>query len=134
MRVSKSLRLTIASGLLLIIGGCGGGSGSESEKPSGNNGKSSVASISSSSQATQQTLFSWSHPNSRANGEYLELDDIGGYEIRYQLPEGGDYIYLNLSALTIQLPLTGLPPEANFEIAVYDTQGLYSDFVPINPH
>ena len=135
MRLTNNFRLVFISTLFLLLVACGGGSSSGSEKPAGNNVKSSITASSSSSQpAAQQVLLSWSHPNSRVNGDYLELDEIGGYEIRYQISDQGDYVYLDLDSLATQLPLNGLPENANFEIAIYDTQGLYSDFVPLGPH
>lgn len=86
-----------------------------------------------SSKASLASKLAWAHPNSRENGEYLELSEIGGYELRYQGPKG-DYVHLSLETFVTQLVTNELPKTAEFEIAVYDTDGRYSRFVPIQPH
>lgn len=88
--------------------------------------------------AFAQTL-NWATPTERENGDALAKEEIAGYEIRVVYPdssEGFDVIAIiedneatgyDLAELDL---LTG---SYQFEIAVYDTNGLYSRFVSISP-
>lgn len=76
----------------------------------------------------------WSHPTQRENGQFLSLNEIGGYEIRYRPNSLGNFTYINLpGSQSTQYGIGSLPSNYDFQIAVYDTQGLYSDFVSIVP-
>jgi hypothetical protein len=70
----------------------------------------SASSSTSSSVVDGSVSLYWDVPNQRENGEYLDITEIGGYEVRYKLK--GDY---------------------EFQIATFDTNGLYSGFVGIDP-
>ncbi len=81
------------------------------------------------------TRLSWSHPTQRENGQYLELHEIGGYEIRYRENSLDNFTSIQLpGSNTTQYSLGSIPSNYDFQIAVYDTQGLYSDYVLIVPH
>lgn len=76
----------------------------------------------------------WSHPTQRENGQFLSLNEIGGYEIRYRANSLGNFTYINLpGSQSTQYGIGSLPSNYDFQIAVYDTQGLYSEFVNITP-
>jgi uncharacterized protein CbrC (UPF0167 family) len=80
-----------------------------------------------------QVTLRWSLPNARENGEYLELDEIGGFEVRYKKTSDSVYtskLIQDNRTTSINLNLTGA---YQFEIAAYDTNGLYSVFIPIQP-
>lgn len=103
--------------------------------------QSSQALSSSSSSAHDSLLspllpktYSWSHPTARSNGDYLELDYIGGYELRFKMPLTNDYVYLVIEGNRITSLATDLIPlNTAVEIAVYDINGLYSNFVSLRP-
>src|SRR5690606_21301098 len=81
-------------------------------------------------------VIEWEHPTERANGEYLEVDDIAGYELRYSR-DNEDYktIIIPGSRTTLyKIPaiIAGIKG-IKVEIAVFDTDGLYSEFVNISP-
>ena len=84
--------------------------------------------------ADGSAVLRWSVPTERENGEPLAVDDIGGYEIRYRAGDAEEFssvIVPDGSATSFTLnDLTG----ANYaiEVAAFDTDGLFSDFVPIN--
>lgn len=81
-----------------------------------------------------QPMLAWEAPNTRMNGDYLELNEIGGYEIRYQLPTSDEFNYITINdGSTSEYPLIDIPTSAHFEIAVFDTDGLYSSYAPIYP-
>lgn len=72
-------------------------------------------------------LLTWDLPTQRENGDLLDITEIAGYELRQSCGES-----------TVEIiPITGAVSEykgeasgfCNFEIAVIDTDGLYSDWV-----
>lgn len=84
--------------------------------------------------ATKGGLLSWSHPTQRENGEYLELDEIGGYELRYRENSLQPFNSIVLKgSRTTSFNLDNLRANNDYQIAVFDSQGLYSEFVPITP-
>lgn len=101
--------------------------------------KSSVGSLSgasrSSSSSIQTTItISWIHPDKRENGQFLELDEIGGYELRFKEITSATYTHLKLYGNATNSYTTNLfPTNGDIQIAVFDTNGLYSDFIPIHP-
>lgn len=84
-----------------------------------------------SSSSISATKITWSHPTARENGVYLELDEIGGYEIRYRNTADGDYTYVTLTGNETTEYIPPIIEGAEFEIAVFDTQGIYSQFVKV---
>lgn len=80
---------------------------------------------------TSLTLY-WSAPIERVSGASMTINDIGGYEIRYK--KGSDDTYTNIviaDAGTDQYSINSLnnADDYTFEVAVFDTDGIYSDFV-----
>ncbi len=77
----------------------------------------------------------WERPTERENGQPLAVEELGGYEIRYQ--SGGEtFTVLIPDGTAIGYNLEGLNPAVDpgantFQVAVYDTNGLYSEFVDI---
>jgi hypothetical protein len=94
---------------------------------------SSSSSVASSSIQPRQATIRWSHPTQRENGDYLELDEIGGYEIRVRPSGTAVYTYYPIVGnQTTSYPLNNYLSTMTVEIAVYDTQGLYSQFVTVS--
>lgn len=76
----------------------------------------------------------WRAPDHRENGNYLELDEIGGYEIRYRKEGESDFVSVVVeNRYATEYELTGLNGAYEFSIAVYDSNGLYSRFVSLTP-
>jgi hypothetical protein len=103
-----------------------------------NSSKSSISSAtfssSRSSAIAQSTKLRWSHPSTRVNGKYLELDEIAGYSIRYRKRDSSQYDYLLLSGnQTTTLTTDTIPLDGIIEIATMDSDGLYSQYVNITP-
>lgn len=73
----------------------------------------------------------WSAPMERVNSESLPNTEIAGYEIRYR--KDGETQYTSIvidDAATTQYHIDNLEPgDHRFEVAVFDTSGLYSEFV-----
>jgi len=104
---------------------------------------SSVSSLSSSSQSSSSeavvgidgpVLMKWSVPSKRENGAQLEVEEIGGYELRYKPSNGSEYTTVVITGGYVDsYYFNHLEGDLEFEIAAYDTNGLYSRFVPIQP-
>lgn len=84
--------------------------------------------------ADSSAVLRWAVPTERENGEPLAVEDIGGYEIRYRsgdADESNSVIVPDGSATSFTL--NELTDAAyTIEVAAYDTDGLFSEFVQIN--
>lgn len=101
------------------------------------NSTSSARSSSSSSAApvSGDVVIEWYIPTERENGDYLELYEIGGYEIRYKLTSTEDYQSVVIDDGTVDhYDLGELSGDYEFQIATFDVNGLYSEFVSISPN
>lgn len=152
-----TLLVTFFAPLLTVA--CGGGSGSpDPAKTTPNTSSvnmsaySSVAAVSSriasssfassnqsSSSSSKSSLFidgpaliNWSPPTYRENGDYLDIAELGGYVLRYKLKNSSEYKIVRINdGYTDSYYFDYLKGDYQFEIAAFDTLGLYSDFVAI---
>lgn len=115
-------------------------SSSSSSKPVASSSSSAPASSSSSSAASSDgevngpVVIYWSVPTHRENGDYLDISEIGGYELRYKLKSSTEYTIVDIdSGFTDTYYFDYLQGDFEFELATYDTDGLYSEFVRVNP-
>ena len=100
---------------------------SNSSRSSSPSSKSAASSI-----GQQVVTISWNHPHQRENGTFLELEEIGGYEIRYREPTGNHYTYITLDGNhTTEYTFPNETQDWEFEIAVFDKSGIYSRFVKV---
>lgn len=80
--------------------------------------------------STVTATLSWNIPDSRENGEALELYEIGGYEILFK--KAGDSLYYSETITDAQVSnhvISDLEPgDYEFKITAYDTEGLYSTY------
>jgi len=100
---------------------------------SSRNSSSSAISVTSSSSAT--LAVEWRIPDKRENGDYLELYEIGGYELRH-MPFGSS-TYSNTiitSATTNRFIIPASTLKDTYEVAAFDVNGLYSRFIKLTPH
>jgi hypothetical protein len=121
-------------------------SSSSSSKPSSSSVVSSSKSSSSSSSSVASSTSSapivsglvsltWNVPNKRENGDYLDITDVGGYELRYRLLTTTNYTYVTISDPWTTRHNLDLPQGAyEFQIAAFDKNGLYSQFVKLDAH
>lgn len=95
----------------------------------------SPASASASSQASDNLArLAWVTPSQRENGDYLELNEIGGYELRYKPINSSVYIREIISDRhATNYETANALPDGLFQIAVFDTNGLYSRFITLSP-
>ena len=76
----------------------------------------------------------WEVPTQRENGDYLDITEIGGYELRYKLTGASSYTYLTIDDPWQQEYIFDwLSGSYEFQIAVFDKNGLYSQFIKLNP-
>lgn len=102
---------------------------------------SSAISLSSTSSSSLSSvslagpaLLVWSVPSARENGEALVAEEIGGYELRYKTENEADFTSVIIEGGYVNsYYFNYLEGKVIFEIAAYDTNGLYSRFVPIQP-
>jgi len=83
-------------------------------------------------EASGNVMLYWSPPQKRVNDEPMDASEIGGYEVRYRANVDDPYtVVLITDANLDQLALSDIPAVAKvtFEVAVFDTDGIYSDFV-----
>lgn len=75
-------------------------------------------------------IIYWSAPLERVNGELMLQSEIGGYEIRYRINDDG-YIteIVDPSLEQYYILDVNLSDIYTIEVAVFDTDGIYSDFV-----
>lgn len=84
--------------------------------------------------STSGVKLTWQHPQQRENGRYLELNEIRGYELRYRPDSLSAYKVLAIPGnTTTAYTSASWSPHWDFEIAVYDNKGLYSEFVALRP-
>ncbi len=113
--------------------GVGVSSSSISSRSSASSAKSN--SSSSAAPVSRDVVIEWYIPTERENGDYLELYEIGGYEIRYKLTSAQDYQSVVIDDGNIDhYDLGELSGNYEFQIATFDVNGLYSEYVPINPN
>ena len=91
----------------------------------------SVSSTSSSKASQKSAKITWTHPDARENGQFLELYEIGGYEIRYRKLTDSRYTYIVINSNKITEYTHADATDTEFEIAVFDTNGVYSRFVKV---
>lgn len=89
------------------------------------------SSSSSSSTGQQSVTLTWTHPTQRENGQYLELDEISGYEIRYRKRSDSRFTYILINSNKVTEYKQSNANDLEFEIAVFDNRGVYSRFAKV---
>lgn len=93
---------------------------------------SSSSALSSAAAKPKTVKITWGSPKQRENGQFLELEEIGGYEIRYRRPSDSQYTHITVkNNETVEYTVDDAA-DVEFEIAVFDTSGIYSQFVKVS--
>lgn len=110
-------------------------SSSIASSASSSKSSSSAASSSSSSLANSNTAYlKWAPPVQRENGDALDITELGGYELRYRLLSDNTYTYVTINnAFTTEYFYNASPLNMVFQIAAFDKNNLYSNFVDLIP-
>jgi len=132
---SSSSSKPISSSSASSAPGVGISSASNSSNSSSSSTSNSFSTSSASSSAVDGSVqLFWSVPTQRENGDYLDITEIGGYELRYKLKGEAEYKTIHIAdAFTDAYYFNYLKGEYEFQIATFDKAGLYSNFVDINP-
>ncbi len=110
--------------------------GTQKEIDTANNNLKYVKNILDTSPSQNYTKFLWNLPTKRENCDRLIPIELWGYEIRYKKPSDVQFTYININEYAGLQSVFLLPIEINtntdiVEIAAYDTNMLYSKYVPI---
>jgi len=121
-------------------------SSSSKAASSSSSSKAAVSSSSSSAASAASTIglqtwvvagpvsFNWIAPNLRENGSTLDITEVGGYELRYRKTTENSYTYITVNdAWTNYYNFAWLEGTYIFQIAAFDKNGLYSNFVDLTP-
>ena len=118
----------------------GGGEPEPTPEPEPDSSSSSSSASSTPTEGDDGTDISgavrleWDVPDERENGEYLELYELGGYELRYRVAGSDDHQTVILEEGDAWFyEIDGLEGSYEFTIAAFDSNGLYSEFVPLSP-
>jgi hypothetical protein len=135
----KTIQLLISASLLALVG-CGSGSSDSVGTPGTQVPDTQTPNTGSpGAELPEANTLSWYRPDHRENGEYLEIDELGGYELRYREGSEGSY-----SSVIIEDPwqdefhLSSIVDVSTayryeYQIAAFDSSGLYSQFVSLEP-
>jgi len=108
-----------------------------SSSTSSSKSSSSVASSTSSSGVVSTAVagpvgMNWTPPNARLDGTVLDMSEIGGYEIRYKLVSAANFTYISINdPYTTQYNFSWLEGNYVFQVAAFDKNGVYSNFVDV---
>jgi hypothetical protein len=109
-------------------------SSSSSSKAASTSSSSSVAAGLKTSTVAGPVSFSWTAPSLRENGSTLDITEVGGYELRYRKVADNTYTYVTINdAWTNTYNFAWLEGTYLFQIAAFDKNGLYSNFIDIAP-
>jgi len=114
-------------------------SSSSSSKSAVSSASSSTASsVATSSGPKSATVagtvsFEWNPPTHRANGDILNLAEVGGYELRYRKTTDTQYTSVSIDPTLKNYTFPWLNGTYVFQIAAYDVNGLYSNFIDLTP-
>jgi hypothetical protein len=76
----------------------------------------------------------WIAPSKRENGNYLDITEIGGYELRYRNKSETVFTRVLINDAYIDAYyFDNLQGEYEFQIAAFDVNGHYSSFVTVTP-
>jgi hypothetical protein len=74
-------------------------------------------------------------PVVRENGDYLDITELGGYELRYRLATATTFTYVTINDPWMNYyNFPWLEGNYVLQIAAFDKNGVYSNFVDIAPH
>ncbi|GGY84768.1 hypothetical protein GCM10011613_32250 [Cellvibrio zantedeschiae] len=151
---SSSVAAVSSSGAKSSVASSASSASSKSSAPVTSSSKSSVSSISTSSVSSKASSssssvsglgvksvtvegpvnFNWVAPNLRENGNNLDITEVGGYELRYRKLTDVAYTYVTINdAWKNYYNFSWLAGTYVFQVAAFDKNGLYSNFVDIAP-
>jgi hypothetical protein len=96
---------------------------------------SSVSSSGQISKVNGSAALSWLIPNQRENGDFLDVTELGGYELRYRKDTDTAFTYVTINdAWKNFYNFSGISGNYIFQISAFDKNGMYSGFVDLMSH
>lgn len=97
---------------------------------------SAASSASSQGNAVAGPVYlRWNIPRLREDGTNLDINELGGYELRYRRTAETEYTYVSIEdAWKNEHNISWLEGNYVFEVAAFDKNGLYSKFIPVRPN
>lgn len=81
-----------------------------------------------------RVMLKWDVPRYREDGTYLDIADLGGYELRYRKLDEGHFTYVSINdPWKNYYQFRHLDGDYVVQVAAFDRQGHYSKFVPLAP-
>jgi hypothetical protein len=107
-------------------------SSSSSAPSSASATSSSASSIGKISKVNGSAALSWLIPNQRENGDFLDVIELGGYELRYRKDTDTAFTYVTINdAWQNFYNFSGISGNYIFQISAFDKNGMYSGFVDL---
>jgi hypothetical protein len=108
-------------------------SASSSSKAVSSAAASSVANTTSSASSVAGPVgLRWTAPSKRENGNYLDITELAGYELRYKKSTDAKFTYVTINdPWTNTYNFPSLNGDYVFQIAAFDKEGVYSPFVDL---
>lgn len=79
-----------------------------------------------------RTVLKWDVPRFREDGSYLDISELGGYELRYRKQDDQHFTYVSINDPWKNFyQFRSLEGEYIIQVAAFDRNGLYSKFVPV---
>lgn len=130
---SKAVSSVVSNGSSQAAGSVTSNSSSSAASSVASSTASSVAS--STASVAGPVNVDWTAPTLRENGNTLDITEIGGYELRYRKVTDTDFTYVMINdAWKNSYNFSWLEGDFVFQIAAFDTNGNYSNFVDLTPH
>ncbi|ACE85664.1 fibronectin type III domain-containing protein [Cellvibrio japonicus] len=83
---------------------------------------------------TGRVILKWDVPRYREDGSYLDITELGGYELRYKRTEDNHFTYVSINdPWKNYYQFRYLQGDYVIQVAAFDHNGLYSQFVPLPP-
>lgn len=77
-------------------------------------------------------VLKWDVPRFREDGSYLDISELGGYELRYRKQDDEHFTYVSINdPWKNYYQFRNLEGEYIVQVAAFDRNGLYSKFVPV---
>jgi len=81
-----------------------------------------------------RAMFKWDVPRYREDGSYLDITELGGYELRYKRADESHYSYVSINdPWKNYYQFRNLEGDYVLQVAAFDRNGRYSKFVPLVP-
>ncbi len=81
-----------------------------------------------------RVMFKWDVPRYREDGSYLDITELGGYELRFRRADEPHYTYVSINdPWKNYYQFRNLEGDYVLQVASFDRNGRYSKFVPLLP-